>query len=605
MKNLLFLSILLFICQCVFSQITFEKSYDLYGSGTTVIAEDDGYFLSGSSNKSVLIRTDLLGDTLWKKTFPDGHGNMHLMTKSIPKEYVFLSNPSNNIKVTKMDGLGNIIWSNTIVKPNWNVPNQIIQTNDNGYLIAGQSNSLAGITTPYPYSANIIKLNSEGDTLWTKMVGNNNYNYYAYSAIETSDSHYLVTGYGYEDSYNAKALLIKMDTYGNILWKKKYGTGRVNSAFCVAETKDNNYIVAGTIYSNTIEVTSDVYALKVDKEGNVLWEKTYHLNGNSSGSKLLVLDSGFLIAGQNAGKAFLLKIGNEGNFLWSKTIMTFGAGAVKSIDKCSDGGFIFTTHYDLSLLKTDAEGCIKPNTLPIIGEGNVSINDNIVFEINDVRGETYTWKSTHGTILSGQGTNSVVMYWNEIGLDIVKVFVENDCGVDSATFNVNIQECVSLNVSKIQSSNYYTEFYVEKYEGKNPIYFWSVDKGTILSGQNSNHIKVDWYDFGDVEVSVSVTNDCSVVEEKIQITVSHIDNIIENKIDIFPNPVTEGVFYISNSHNSDMLVQIYNITGEKIISNILNRSAKQRYDISRFGKGVFIVKISDNNLIVSKKIISQ
>ena len=77
-------------------------------------------------------------------------------------------------------------------------------------MIAGQSNSLAGITTPYPYSAYINKFNSEGDTLWTKMVGNNNYNCYAYSAIETSDSHYFVTGEESEDSWTSKALLINI-----------------------------------------------------------------------------------------------------------------------------------------------------------------------------------------------------------------------------------------------------------------------------------------------------------------------------------------------------------------------------------------------------------
>ena len=33
--------------------------------------------------------------------------------------------------------------------------------------------------------------------------------------------------------------------------------------------------------------------------------------------------------------------------------------------------------YDLSLFKTDAEGCIKPNVLSIVGENNVSINENV------------------------------------------------------------------------------------------------------------------------------------------------------------------------------------------------------------------------------------
>jgi len=627
MKNLLLLSVLLFICQYTFSQITFEKSYKnetIYsGLGRAVIAEDDGYFLSGlwyekvnffehsviSLKGSVLIRTNLSGDTLWTKTFPDELTfGAHLISKSTPKEYVFLGNPSNlntksDIKVTKIDSLGNVIWNNTIINPNWDVANQIIQTNDDGYLIVGQTNSLIGVTAPHPYDAYIVKLNSKGDTLWTKMVGDKDYDDYAYGAIETSDSHYLITGYCHE----GKVLLIKMNIYGDTLWTKKYGADTPKYYYrtsSVAETKDKNYIIVGTRDLNSTS-SSDVYVLKVDKEGNVLWEKTYQFNGNSFGSKVLVLDSDFLIAGGNDEKALLLKIGDEGNLLWSKIIMSFDANAVNSIDKCNDGGFIFTTSNSLSLFKTDAEGCIKPNILPVVGESNVSINDNIIFEINDVRGTAYTWESTHGTILSGQGTNRVIMYWNEIGLDTVKVFVENDCGVESSSFNVNIQECVPFNASKIQSSNFNTEFYVEKYEGKNPTYLWSVDKGTILSGQNSNHIKVNWNESGNAKISVNITNDCSMFEDNLQIIISHVDNIAEDKINIFPNPTIEGEFYISNNHDSDILVQIYNITGEKIVSNVLNRSVTQRYDVSEFGKGMFIVKFSDDNSTFSKKIISR
>jgi len=132
-----------------------------------------------------------------------------------------------------------------------------------------------------------------------------------------------------------------------------------------------------------------------------------------------------------------------------------------------------------------------------------------------------------------------------------------------------------------------------------------VDKGTILSGQNSNRIEVIWNESGNQKVSVRVTNDCSTFEDSIQFIISHLDNIVEYKIDIFPNPATEGVFYMSNDYKSDILVQIYNITGEKIITNILNSSTTQRYDVSKFGKGVFIIKITDNNSTISKKIISR
>jgi len=624
------MAFLLFICQCAFSQITFEKSYRdgiIYsGLGKTVQADDTGYFLSGLYYKQIkdavslygtaIVRTNLYGDTLWTKKFPleTVYGNLLLITKSLPIEYVFVSNPSNlstksDVKVTKIDSLGNEIWSNTIVKPNYDESNQIIQTNDDGYLITGYSNSLPGITTPYPYDAYIIKLNSQGDTLWTKMIGDKNNNDYAQHAIETSDSDYLITGY---EEQNYKVLLIKMNANGDTLWVKKYDSesGYYTRAFSVVETKDKNYIIAGTKYKFGV-FCSDVYALKVNKDGGVLWEESYHFDGNTAGSRVLALDSGFIIAGKDEETAFLLKIGNDGNLLWSKTVMTYSdplflnsSGAIASIDECKDGGFIFTNEYSLSLIKTDTVGCVKPSTLPIVGERNVSINDNKIYMVNNVRANTYSWKSSHGTILTGQGTDSIIISWDKVGLDSIKVFVENDCGIDSTTINVNIQECVELKMSEIQYSSNYTEFHIDKYEGKSPNYLWSLDRGVILSGQDSNHILVNWLEFGKTKVSVKVTNDCSIFEDSIQFVIDNLDNVQEDKdadVKIYPNPAKDELT-IDCYGLIVRKLEIFDLSGKITNSQLLN---DKFINVSALQRGIYFIKFETDKGIVMKKFVKK
>lgn len=630
-KNTFFIiAIINFFCQCAFSQITFEKSYrdgNIYsGLGKTVCADETGYFLSGLYYKktndvislygTAIIRTNLYGDTLWTKTFPleTVYGNMALITKSHPIEYVFVSNPSNmstksDVKVTKKDSLGNVIWSNTIVKQNYDESNQIIQTNDDGYLIAGYSNSLPGITTPYPYDAYIIKLDSQGDTLWTKMIGDKNKSDYAQHAIETSDSDYLITGF---EEQNNKVLLIKMKTNGDILWVKKYDSesGCYTRAFSIVETKDKNYIIVGTKYKFGMSF-SDVYALKVNNVGDVIWEKTYHFDESTSGSKVLALDSGFLIAGKSGETAFLLKIGNDGNLLWSKTVMTYSdplfpysSGAITSIDECKDGGFIFTNEYSLSLIKTDTLGCVKPVTLPIVGERNVSINDNITYKVNNVRGNTNIWKSSRGNILTGQGTDSITISWDKVGLDSIKIFVENDCGIDSTALNVNIRECVELKMSEIQHSGNLTEFYINKYEGKSPRYQWSLDKGIILSGQGSDCILVSWSEFGNAQVSVKVTNDCSIFENILQVVIDNLDDVLGDKnadLKIYPNP-TKDELTIDSYGLIVRKLEVFDLSGKIVNCRWLNDKS---INVSALQRGIYFIKFETDKGIVMKRFVKK
>jgi len=249
-------------------------------------------------------------------------------------------------------------------------------------------------------------------------------------------------------------------------------------------------------------------------------------------------------------------------------------------------------------------GCFKPKASSIVGESNVSINNNIVYKVNSVMSNTYTWKSNRGIISSGQGTNSIVISWDEVGLDSVKVFLENDCGVDSIAYNVNIQECVPLNMSKIQSSNSYTEFYVDKYEGQDPTYLWSVDKGTILSGQNTNHIKVNWPEYGNAEVSVRITNDCSVFEDNIQFIYTHLDNVIEAEnveVKIYPNPAKDKLIIDTNELTIKKL-EILNLLGKKINSQWFNDKS---INVLALPQGLYFLKLETDKGIITKKFVKE
>ena len=90
----------------------------------------------------------------------------------------------------------------------------------------------------------------------------------AYAITPTRDGGYIVAGNtwsfgnGEDDVY-----LIKIDDNGNKIWQKTYGGSDYDEAYAITPTKDGGYIVAGGTESFG-NGGWDVYLIKIDKNGN-------------------------------------------------------------------------------------------------------------------------------------------------------------------------------------------------------------------------------------------------------------------------------------------------------------------------------------------------
>jgi hypothetical protein len=77
------------------------------------------------------------------------------------------------------------------------------------------------------------------------------------------------------------------------------------------------------------------------------------------------------------------------------------------------------------------------------------------------------------------------------------------------------------------------------------------------------------------------------------------NNAIEGLI-IYPNPVSNGKLYITTSKNLSKHIEIFDILGKKLYHTQLVGSA---LDISRLNTGVYIIKITENNTTVTRKLV--
>ena len=116
----------------------------------------------------------------------------------------------------------------------------------------------------------LLKLNSNGEIQWTHTLGGESTQERGFCVRQTKDSCFIVIGY-IEKNYAYKIYLLKLNSIGDTLWSKTYGNGVGGS---VIETHDKCYLLAAD--KDTLDGRYPTL-IKTDSEGNVLWSKLYSI----------------------------------------------------------------------------------------------------------------------------------------------------------------------------------------------------------------------------------------------------------------------------------------------------------------------------------------
>ena len=190
----------------------------------------------------------------------------------------------------------------------------------------------------------VIKLNANGIKEWSNYYGGS-FTDTAYDAIQTEDNGYIIVGSSDSndvDVANNKGSydfwIIKISNTGDLVWEKSFGGSEIDEARAISNTTDGNYLVVGDTRSANIDVSqnrgaADLWMIKINSEGSLIWEKTLGgTNFDVGRSVSKTQDNGFLIAGSsrssdgdlssNKGQndALILKINSSGDLEWQKTI---------------------------------------------------------------------------------------------------------------------------------------------------------------------------------------------------------------------------------------------------------------------------------------------
>jgi uncharacterized repeat protein (TIGR02543 family) len=344
---------------------------------------DSGYIVAGlttsfgaGASDAYLIKTDASGNTLWTKTFGGTFGDelASAVQQTTDGGYIVAGGYSirqgnRDAYLIKTDANGNTLWTKTFGETNDDLANAVRQTTDGGYIVAGYTTSFGTIGG----DAFLIKTDASGNTLWTKTFGGTNGDL-AQAVQQTTDGGYIVAGFTKSfGAGNWDAYLIKTDASGNTLWTKTFGGTGDDQAYAVQQTTDGGYIVAGlTNYSDAI--SGDAFLIKTDANGNTLWTKTFGgTNHDYIYGVQQTTDGGYIVAGltlsfgAGASDVYLIKTDANGNILWTKTFGGTNNDYAHAVQQTTDGGYIvagITYSFgaiggDVYLIKTDASGNVN------------------------------------------------------------------------------------------------------------------------------------------------------------------------------------------------------------------------------------------------------
>jgi hypothetical protein len=196
--------------------------------------------------------------------------------------------------VFKVDSFGQMIWQHCYGGLSGDGMRDIQLTNDGGFILVGSTNSNTGMFASNHGNNDywVLKLTSSGALEWSKCFGGS-IDEHGYSIKQTIDNGYILIGSTQSNDGNvsgnhsfqqADLWVVKINEFGNMLWQKCYGGTAQDWGYNVVLNTNNGYFISGTVQSNNGDIigsngSADYWVAEIDSIGGII--HSYCFGGSS------------------------------------------------------------------------------------------------------------------------------------------------------------------------------------------------------------------------------------------------------------------------------------------------------------------------------------
>ena len=430
--------------------------------------------------------------------------------------YDTLNNNDQSVVFFKIDTLGNatkkLIFSRNGYYHTAYYSTYIYPTQDGGYC----TNLVRD--TNFKNESIIVKLNSNFDTLWTKVMPQETQQEILIQVIEASDKGLLCLGYKEMSSALKDILVIKTDSAANILWKKTFTLGNFSKGFNITETPDKGFFISGGRGSNAF-ADSRPYVMKLDSAGNLKW---YHILGNN-----------------NLYQGVASTVTQQGDYVvaYGYSTYTFPNGAktlgrINVIKFNSDGYTMWDKMFDTIKINNSVSNIriLSNNNIVVIGSNQFVGHSSFLLSLNS-SGDSLAYKYLCYTGVYGE----------------LNYIYDNLINADGSITAIGMVQSFDLVPGQ---------------------QIWLVKTGNLLT-----------------------TN----LRE---------NNLPQGNINVFPNPATTQTTITYIQLNKDSQLQIYNMLGQLVYEEKLNKGSKQTtINTTTFKQGIYKITLGEysNTLIINNE----
>ena len=241
-----------------------------------------------------------------------------------------------DVMVVRLDAHDAVLWAKRIHGPGRDFAEGACIGPDGSIYVAGYTTSLGeGVEDAF-----VLRLDAEGDLLWTTTVGGDDYDA-AFDVCPSALGGVAVCGLTFSRGAGLSDLLVfEVNAEGTVLWERVIGGEKLERGESIHPLADGGYILGGG--SSTRSAGNvDMYAVRVAAGGGVIWEKKFGRRVYDLASSAVPLqDGGFLLTGHGdlegseAMALTVIKIDADGNALWTsrfgeRKVYEYGMDAVE------------------------------------------------------------------------------------------------------------------------------------------------------------------------------------------------------------------------------------------------------------------------------------